>query len=122
MFGCMNSNETVHFMFDRFQTESGYDYFVIGNPYEFDHYYDYYFAEDTDYLSDYREKPYNRTGFMLDGSQPTGIWVTAESILNFDIYFTRMVFNEELHIDDFIFFSFFVNIKMSSHFITVQKI
>ena len=92
MFGCTNPNETVHFMFDRFETESGYDYFIIGNPYQFDDYYGDYFAEDTDYLSDYRVLPYNRTGLMLDGRQRTGIWVTAESILNFDIYFFRKVF------------------------------
>ena len=92
MFGCTNPNETVHFMFERFETESGYDYFIIGNPYQFDYYYGYYFAEDTDYLSDYREQSTDRTGLMLDGIQRTGIWVTAESILNFDIYFFRRVF------------------------------
>ena len=92
MFGCTNSNETVHFMFERFVTEERYDYFVIGNPYEFDDYYEDNFAEDTDYLGDYRENTFYRTGLMLDGEQRTGIWVTAESILNFDIYFYRKVF------------------------------
>ena len=92
MFGCANSNETVHFKFDRFETEYNYDYFVIGNPYQFDAIYEDYFAEDTDYLSDYREQSTDRTGLMLDGSQPTDIWVTAKSIQNFDIYFYRRVF------------------------------
>ena len=92
MFGCTNSNETVHFMFDRFETESRYDYLIIGNPYQFDDYYEVYFAEDSDYLSEYREQSNNRSGLMLDGIQRTGIWVTAESILNFDIYFFRRVF------------------------------
>ena len=36
-------------------------------------------------------QPYNRSGLMLDGTQVTGIWVTAESIQNFDIYFYRKV-------------------------------
>ena len=91
MFGCANPNETVHFKFDRFATESGYDYFVIGNPYQFDDYYENYFA-DTDYFSDYREQSINRVGLMLDGSQPTDIWVTAKSIQSFDMYFYRRFF------------------------------
>ena len=91
MFGCTNPNETVHFKFDRFETEGGYDYFVIGNPYQFDAYYEANFTEDTDYLDDYRENTNNRTGLMLDGNQQTGIWVTADSIQNFDIYFYRTV-------------------------------
>ena len=78
-------------MFDRFETEGGYDYFIIGNPYQFDDHYEAYFAEDTDYLDDYRENTNNRTGLMLDGNQQTGIWVTADSIQNFDIYFFRKV-------------------------------
>ena len=93
MFGCSNPNETVHFMFDRFKTEKNFDFFVIGNPYQFDDHYEDHFAENTDYLDDYREETNNRTGLMLDGSQQTDIWVTAESIQNFDIYFYRTVFN-----------------------------
>ena len=81
----------MHFKFDRFETEKGYDLFVIGNPYQFDYYYEDYFAE-FDYFSDYRNEKYDRTGLILDGSQRTGIWVTAESIQNFHIYFNRMVF------------------------------
>ena len=110
----MNPNETVHFMFDRFETESGYDYFVIGNPYEFDYLYENNFAEDTDYLSDYREKPYNRTGLILDGRQQTEIWVSAESIQNFDIYFYRRVsifFNESESLMDGFFENFELALK-----------
>ena len=87
----MNLNETVHFKFERFETENRYDYFVIGNPYEFDEYYEQFFLEDD--LSDYRDKPYDRTGLMLDGRQQTDIWVNAESIINFDIYFFRLGLN-----------------------------
>ena len=41
----MNPNETVHFKFDRFDTEDSYDYFVIGNPYDFDYLFESYFAK-----------------------------------------------------------------------------
>ena len=92
-FGCFNPNETVHFKFERFETESGFDFFVIGNPYEFDEYYEDFFLEDYDYQNDYRAQPYNRTGLMLDGSQETDIWVNAQSIINFDIYFFRRDLN-----------------------------
>ena len=103
----MNPNETVHFKFERFETESDYDYFVIGNPYEFDYLYQKYFDDYDDDYSDTTMNPiddyyndttitngvqqYNRSGLMLDGTQVTGIWVTAESIQNFDIYFYRRV-------------------------------
>ena len=88
----MNLNETVHFKFERFETERGYDYLVIGNPYEFDDHYEDFFME-YDYPSDYRTKPYNRTGLILDGTQQTDIWVNAESINSFDIYFFRLGLN-----------------------------
>ena len=88
-FSCMNPNETVHFKFDRFDTENSYDYFVIGNPYDFDYLFENHFDEVE---NDYRDETSNRVGLMLDGSRQTGIWVTAESIKNFDIYFYRNVF------------------------------
>ena len=89
-FGCNNPNETVHLKFDRFLTESRYDYLIIGDPDAF---------ENVDFDSDYAYLyeslyDYSLTGkaLILDGSQPTGIWATATSIQNFDIYFFRMVF------------------------------
>ena len=86
----MNSNETVHFKFDRFDTENSFDYFVIGNPSDFDYLFENYFDEVD---NDYRDETSDRVGLMLDGSRQTGIWVTAESIKNFDIYFYRNVFS-----------------------------
>ena len=88
-FSCVNPNETVHFKFDRFDTENGYDYFVIGNPYDFDNLFENYFNEVE---NDYRDDTSDRAGLMLDGSRQTDIWVTAESIKSFDIYFYRNVF------------------------------
>ena len=76
--------------FERFQTESSYDYLIIGDPDAFD-------TADLisiDYLYDNYISDYAPTGkaLILDGFQPTGIWATAKSITNFDIYFHRMVF------------------------------
>ena len=91
-FGCSNTNETVHFKFDRFVTENRYDFFVVGDPDTFD-------TDDlatADYMY-YYTYDYVPTGkaLILDGSQPTGIWVTADSIQNFDLYFFRMVFESK---------------------------
>ena len=88
----MNPNETVHFKFDRFDTENGYDYFVIGNPYDFDYWFENYFYEVE---NDYRDDTRDRAGLMLDGSRQTDIWVTAESIKSFDIYFYRNAFSNQ---------------------------
>ena len=66
-------NETVHFKFDRFETESDYDYLSIDL--------------DNDGVNDYSNSTYNQTSLILDGSQLVDIWVTAESIQSFDIYF-----------------------------------
>ena len=80
-----HGTETVHFKFDRFDTENGYDYLVIGFPSEFDyaHYYNF-----ESYGIDI-EKPADQIGLILDGSQQTGIWVNAQSIPLFNIYFYR---------------------------------
>ena len=91
-YGCNNSNETVHLKFERFSTESYYDFLIIGDPYAFetadlasiDYLYDYFDDNIYDYL---------QTGkaLILDGDQTIGIWASAASIENFDIYFHRMV-------------------------------
>ena len=117
-FGCVNLNETVHFKFERFETESGYDYFIIGNPEDFQDsgIFDDDFGEDDhaeevtmpvvaepeepvvavadeDFKKSHRVLSHNisddRSGLFLDGRQQTNIWVTAESIINFDIFFIR---------------------------------
>ena len=79
--------------FERFYTEYEYDYLIIGNPDAFE-------TSDVasmDYLFDFFQYDlwdYVPTGkaLILEGFQPTGIWATAASIQNFDIYFHRMVF------------------------------
>ena len=88
-FACNTSSETVHMKFERFHTESDYDYLIIGDPDAFD-------TADLvsmDYVYEYFYD-YVPTGaaLILDGFQPTGIWATAKSITNFDIYFHRVVF------------------------------
>ena len=86
-FGCNNPNETVHFMFDRFETEYGYDYLIIGDPDAFEN----IDVENIDYIYEYLDD-YKLTGraLILEGNQTTGVWVTATSLPNFDIYFHRM--------------------------------
>ena len=91
-YGCNNSNETVHIKFERFSTESEYDFLIIGDPDAFetadlasvDYLYDYFYYNINEYL---------QTGkaLILDGDQTIGIWASSASIENFDIYFHRMV-------------------------------
>ena len=79
--------------FERFYTENEYDFLIIGDPDAFE-------TTDVasiDYLSGYfyyNLGDYVPTGkaLILDGPQQTGVWATATSIQNFDIYFHRMVF------------------------------
>ena len=61
-FSCSDSSKTVHFKFDRFVTEQGYDYLTIGLP------------EDTDYNILNQLKSEQRTNnvqgtLILDGNQ-----------------------------------------------------
>ena len=91
-FACNNSSEIIHMKFERFTAETYYDFLIIGNPHAFE-------TADlvsVDYLNEFFDyhDDYLLTGkaLILDGSQPTGIWATATSIQNFDIYFHRMVF------------------------------
>ena len=91
-FECNNSNETVHLKFERFSTESYYDFLIIGDPYAFET----FDLASIDYLYDYFDDniyDYLQTGqaLILDGNQTIGIWASAASIENFDIYFHRMV-------------------------------
>ena len=79
--------------FERFDSESHYDFLILGDPHAFktadlaafDYLYDYFYYDIDDYLP-------TGKAFILDGNQPTGIWATAKTIENFDIYFHRMVF------------------------------
>ena len=79
--------------FERFSTETKYDFLIIGDPDAFetadlasiDYLYDYFDDNIYDYL---------QTGkaLILDGNQTIGIWASAASIENFEIYFHTMVF------------------------------
>ena len=66
----------VNFKFNRFSTESNYDYMVIGD------------------LSSYFNGGYrpqsNQDVLILDGTQPTNIWVIA-TWNEFDILFERKI-------------------------------
>ena len=81
-FNCSDPFQTVHFKFDRFNTQPGHDYLTIGLP------------EDTDYnsldqrISEQRTENVQDT-LILEGNQEAGIWVNAESIKNFHIHFFR---------------------------------
>ena len=91
-FGCDSSKETVHIKFERFSTESGYDFLILGDPDAFetadlasiDYLSDYFYDNISDYLQ-------TDNSLILDGNQTKGIWASAASIENFDIYFHRMV-------------------------------
>ena len=92
-FRCDNSNEIVHLQFERFSTESEFDFLIVGDPDAFE-------TADLasiDYLSDYFYDNINDflqhgKALILDSNQTIGIWASAASIENFDIYFHRMMF------------------------------
>ena len=91
-FGCDNSTESIHIQFERFSTESEYDFLIIGDPDAFetadlasiDFLSDYFYENISDYLQ-------TDNALILDGNHTIGIWASAASIENFDIYFHRMV-------------------------------
>ena len=64
-FSCDDPETTVHFKFDRFETEHYYDYLYIG-----------YVSSQLWVLK-------------LDRNQQTDIWVNADSIPDFNVYFDR---------------------------------
>ena len=79
-------------LFERFSTESEYDFLIIGDPDAFetadlasiDFLSDYFYDNIDDYLQ-------TRKALILDDYQTIGIWASTASIENFDIYFHRMV-------------------------------
>lgn len=66
LFSCADSDKKVHFKFDRFETERNYDYLYIGYG--------------------------KQVQLVLDGYQQTDIWVNAETIPDFNVYFYRKAF------------------------------
>ena len=86
-FQCNDSNETIHFKFDRFDLEDDYDFLLIGYSEQFEHFHDNFFEPNGYEI----ERPNNKTGLMLDGSQPLHTWVNAQSIPDFNIVFGRNV-------------------------------
>ena len=88
-FTCSDKQKTVHFKFDRFEIEKGFDYFIIGDPNTFK------CIEKMEHLN-YREglnlKCIDRQALILTGNQShTETYIEAKSITEFHISFFRMV-------------------------------
>ena len=117
-FTCDDPDKKIHFKFDRFHTEINYDYFFIGYPETSKTYtlgrvfflfhkmlmieifaktrekrvLDYEYGSTTYWsFEDTFEISWSTSniGIELNGYQQTDIWVNAESIPDFDIYFLR---------------------------------
>ena len=78
-YSCEDSSERLHFKFNRFSLEQGYDFLAIGLP------------EDQSIDDGYSSLvSLNLPNVLiLDGDQETDIWVNAESIENFRVSFYR---------------------------------
>ena len=78
-YSCDDSSERLHFKFNRFSLEQGYDFLAIGLP------------EDQSIDDGYSSLvSLNLPNVLiLDGDQETDIWVNAESIENFRVSFYR---------------------------------
>ena len=81
-FSCDGVNEIVHFKFNRFNIETEYDYIAIGLPTEYE-------GQSSRQLRNLQNNVEN--SLVLEGSPQTNIWVSAESIQDFRIYFHRIV-------------------------------
>ena len=86
IFNCSDPFQTVHFKFDRFDTEQGYDYMTIGLPVDTG-----YNSLDQ-FISEQRTKNIP-DALILDGNQVTGIWVNAGITIskNFHLHFFRKI-------------------------------
>ena len=87
-FSCQDPLKTIHFKFERFEIENNYDFLLLGYTEEFEHFHDNYFDVNGHYI----DKPDDKIGLLLDHTQQTDIWVSAQSIPNFNIVFGRTVF------------------------------
>lgn len=88
-FNCSGPDEIAHFKFDRFNTESNYDYLIIGDLKALDN----NELNEIDFLTQYSNyTELTSEALIYDNSQPTGNWSTAEDKSNIDIYFFRKVF------------------------------
>ena len=86
IFSCSNANEIVYFKFNQFEIDdSSFAYFAIGLPKQYEAYPSYHPFEFS--LKDFGN--FNFYTLLLSGSQQTGVWVSAESIKDFRIYFYR---------------------------------
>ena len=89
-FKCLDHNKTIHFKFDRFETETGFDYFIIGDPDAFNcikkmHYMDFQEGLNLECI--------NRQALIIHGHQSyTDAWVEAKNTTDFHISFFRRVF------------------------------
>ena len=78
-FTCSNQEESIHFKFENFETEKGYDYVFIGKTIEQ--------GEDFDIQNTVGGE--DQVSLRLDGQNQTDAWVHADSIPNFNIFFYR---------------------------------
>ena len=91
-FSCSNPSEIVHFKFNQFDINTNYDYFAIGLSAEYE-------GQSSKNLKILPNNTQNllenglayANSLVLEGSQQTGVWVSAKSIQDFRIYFYRKV-------------------------------
>ena len=81
-FSCEDSSVALHFKFNRFSLEQGYDYLSIGSG---DFILNDFIYDNLMFYEDYNGhyEGHSRQNFLvLTGEQETGVWVNAESIQN----------------------------------------
>lgn len=85
-FSCNNASEIVHFKFNRFEMNRNNDYLAIDLPTEVQG----RSGLELEYLeTTFQVNLQNR--LVLDGLQRTDVWVSAETIQDFNLYFYRKV-------------------------------
>ena len=87
-FNCRDSNKTVHFKFDRFQTEINWDALIIGDPNASQ---SIQWIGGQDYLN---ANCISEQALIMHGSLPEiqrNTWVEARGITDFHIFFFRTV-------------------------------
>ena len=78
-FSCEDSSTALHFKFNRFSLEQGYDYLTITSE-------DFNFDDSIEYDGDGYMVKGDQSGqnfVLLTGEHETDVWVNAESIQNF---------------------------------------
>ena len=90
-FNCRDSNKTVHFKFERFDTETDWDALIIGDPNASK---SIQWSEDC-YQDVLNANCINEEALIIHGHDvKTNIWVEAKGITDFHIFFFRTVFKK----------------------------